>query len=106
MERLRLLSEKGDADAAGRLRILEKEYAYDGDRTCAGDGLCSMSCPMGINVADLTHEIRREVLPSHPGGRSLGVFAAKHFACHEGSLPLASRFVRHHALDSVHSRTI
>lgn len=80
LERLRLLSEKGDADAAGRLRILEKEYAYDGDRTCAADGLCSMSCPMGINVADLTHEIRREVLPSHPGGRSLGVFAAKHFA--------------------------
>ena len=80
MERLRLLVEKGDVDAAGRLKRLKKEYAYDGDRTCAADGLCSMSCPMGINVADLTHEVRREVLPTHPGGRTLGVFAANHFA--------------------------
>lgn len=37
-----------------------KGYKYLGEETCAGDGLCSMSCPMGINVADLTHEIRRE----------------------------------------------
>ena len=38
---------------------LEKAYKYPGNVTCAGDGLCSTSCPMGINVADLTHDIRR-----------------------------------------------
>ena len=41
------------------LKILKDQYQYYGNETCAGDGLCSMSCPMGINVADLTHEIRR-----------------------------------------------
>lgn len=45
------------------LKKLGKQYRYLGACTCAGDGLCSMSCPMGINVADLTHEVRREGLP-------------------------------------------
>ena len=42
------------------LRKLQKQYSYQGEQTCAGDGLCSMSCPMGINVGDLTHEVRRQ----------------------------------------------
>ena len=42
------------------LAKLQKQYSYPGEKTCAGDGLCSMSCPMGINVGDLTHEIRRQ----------------------------------------------
>ena len=42
------------------LAKLQKQYSYPGEQTCAGDGLCSMSCPMGINVGDLTHEIRRQ----------------------------------------------
>ena len=29
------------------LNALRKQYAYYGEQTCAGDGLCSMSCPMG-----------------------------------------------------------
>ena len=41
---------------------LEKAYIYPGEATCAGDGLCSTSCPMGINVADLTHKIRRDYM--------------------------------------------
>lgn len=42
------------------LAKLQKQYSYSGEQTCAGDGLCSMSCPMGINVGDLTHEVRRQ----------------------------------------------
>ena len=44
------------------LNTLKKQYSYLGEQTCAGDGLCSMSCPMGINVGDLTHEIRRQAM--------------------------------------------
>ena len=40
---------------AERLATLEKQYSYPGNQTCAGDGLCSMSCPMDINTGDLTH---------------------------------------------------
>ena len=63
-----------------RLATLVKQYRYQGDQTCAGDGLCSTSCPMGINVADLTHLVRQENLPVGSMGYKTGDFAARHFA--------------------------
>lgn len=69
---------KLDGSDPERLRRLEKQYTYAGMDTCAADGLCSTSCPMGINVADLTHELRRQhnaCLVN--GGWS---FAANHYA--------------------------
>lgn len=62
-----------------RLSRLIKQYKYPGNQTCAGDGLCSMSCPMKINVGDLTHDIRNEELPAGSCGYRIGDFAAKHF---------------------------
>ncbi len=63
-----------------RLALLEKQYRYPGNQTCAGDGLCSMSCPMGINTGDLTHIIRQEALPKGSLGYKAGDFVANHFA--------------------------
>ena len=62
-----------------RLQTLSSEYYYQGDKSCATDGLCSMSCPMGINVADLTHVVRHKNLYTHIVSMPLGVFAARHF---------------------------
>ena len=63
-----------------RLATLVKQYRYQGDQTCAGDGLCATSCPMKINVADLTHLVRQESLPQGSMGYKTGQFAARHFA--------------------------
>lgn len=63
-----------------RLRTLEKEYSYAGEQTCAGDGLCSTSCPMGINVADLTHQLRRVNVPEGSFGFGVWRFAADHYS--------------------------
>ncbi len=63
-----------------RLAMLLKQYRYQGDQTCAGDGLCATSCPMGINVADLTHLVRQQALPQGSIGYKTGDFAARHFA--------------------------
>ena len=63
-----------------RLAMLLKQYRYQGDQTCAGDGLCATSCPMGINVADLTHLVRQQALPQGSIGYRTGAFAARHFA--------------------------
>lgn len=73
MEELRRTGEDADFLAA-----LERKFRYYADETCAGDGLCSTSCPMGINVADITHELRRK----NPGSMaySAGDFAAGHLA--------------------------
>ncbi len=59
------------------LKSLRRQYSYPGAQTCAGDGLCSISCPMGINVADLTHEIRRQ--NAGRTGEMAGGFAADNF---------------------------
>lgn len=70
---------KADGSDPARLKALQKAYRYLGEKTCAGDGLCSMSCPMGINVADLTHQIRREKYPKGSIAYKTGEFAADHF---------------------------
>ena len=59
---------------------MSKLYQYPGNQTCAGDGLCATSCPMGINTGDLTHLLRQAELPSHSTGYKAGKFAANHFA--------------------------
>ena len=56
---------------------LEKAYKYPGQVTCAGDGLCSTSCPMHINVGDMTHELRQEGMGA--AGTWLGAWVAEHF---------------------------
>ena len=63
-----------------RLATLVKQYRYQGDQTCAGDGLCSTSCPMKINVADLTHLVRSEALPQGSLGYKTGDWVARHFS--------------------------
>ncbi|MBQ9184358.1 MAG: FAD-binding oxidoreductase [Bacteroidales bacterium] len=71
---------EADGSNPKRLKALKKQYGYLGEKTCAGDGLCSMSCPMGINVADLTHQLRREKYPVGSLGYKAGEFAADHLA--------------------------
>ena len=76
-----------DGSDPARLRELEKEFVYYGRETCAGDGLCSTSCPMGINTADLIHDIRRRDLST--SGRKAGKWAAAHLAGVSDGLRLA-----------------
>jgi D-lactate dehydrogenase len=50
---------KATKSSPERLEALIKAYQYDGDDTCATDGLCKTACPVGINTGDLTKELRR-----------------------------------------------
>lgn len=65
-----------DGSDPERLARLEKGFKYYGAETCAGDGLCSTSCPMKINTADLIHDVREAHLGS--GARKVGKWAAEH----------------------------
>lgn len=69
-----------------RLKKLEKSFRYYGNQTCAGDGLCSTSCPMGINTGELIHDIRQELLPAGSFGYKTGNFAANHLNTIEATL--------------------
>ncbi len=73
--RLRASGEDND-----RLARLEKDYRYLGEVTCAADGLCSTSCPMKINVGDMTHDLRDAACGPGTTVHGIGDFAARHFA--------------------------
>ena len=67
-----------------RLALLKKGYSHYGNDTCAGDGLCSKSCPMGINMSELTHELRRRKMGAM--GNRVGGFVSNHFGGVKGVL--------------------
>ena len=91
---------KASGEDKERLAELCKSFAYYGNDTCAGDGLCSKSCPMGINISHLTHELRRVEMGVL--GNKVGEFAADHFAGVKGALRgvLAVADVAHSVLGS------
>ena len=72
-----------------RLKQLSKEFASLCASTCAGDGLCSTSCPMHINTADLIHHYRDVRNASGTMGHAAGAFAAKHLGGISTGLRLA-----------------
>ena len=70
--RLESLGRHKEADA------LRNAFRREGKDLCAGDGLCSTSCPVGINVGDYIHLLREQELSSL--GKHIGHFAAGHFS--------------------------
>ena len=69
-----------------RLASLERQFKYFGNETCAGDGLCSTSCPMKINTGELVHEIRELALRPGTFGYKVGDFAARNFSTIKSAL--------------------
>ena len=63
---------------------LQKSFLYAGDQTCAGDGLCATSCPVGINVGEYIHVIRQENISKT--ALNVGNFAANNFGMLSKSL--------------------
>lgn len=51
-----------------RLNDFEQGYEYQGDATCAADGMCQVKCPVKINTGELIKQLRSEELEGggHP----------------------------------------
>ena len=52
-------------------------FAYQGDRTCATDGLCAMACPVDIDTGALIKRWRSAA--NSPGARAVAGAVARHF---------------------------
>lgn len=67
ISRLRDIGERTDAQQK-RLDDFEKSYDYDGDATCAADGMCQVKCPVKINTGELIKQLRSDELEGgdHP----------------------------------------
>ena len=49
---------RSTGENAARLRQMEDDYVYQGELTCAADGLCATACPVTINTGELTKNLR------------------------------------------------
>jgi D-lactate dehydrogenase len=60
-------------EAKKLLKSLEKDFRRVGRDLCAGDGLCSTSCPIKINVGDYIHLVREKDMSKT--GKKVGYWA-------------------------------
>jgi D-lactate dehydrogenase len=51
---------KATGENQRRLARLEDDYQYQGEQTCAVDGLCATACPVSINTGELTKHLRSQ----------------------------------------------
>ncbi len=70
-----------------RLAMLLNNFAYQGDATCATDGLCAISCPVDIDTGKLVKELRQKSIS--PGAHKRAVRIASHMK----SITAVIRFV-------------
>ena len=76
-ELVRLSASREAADAAWR-DSLERDFAYDGVQTCAGDSMCQAACPVKIDTGALMKELKAA---SHsPAARAIAAVAATRFS--------------------------
>ena len=65
----------GTGEDPARLAELRKEYVWYGDRTCATDGLCALTCPVEIDTGKLIKALRHDLLT--PAARQIGAQVAR-----------------------------
>jgi D-lactate dehydrogenase len=77
MQRLR----EADQHDGERYARIDADFPYEALDTCAVDGLCALSCPVGIDTGQLTKRFRR--LRHKPTAHRVAMVAAGHFGATE-----------------------
>jgi D-lactate dehydrogenase len=73
------------------LSALENSFDYEGDKTCATDGLCALNCPVKIDTGEMVKLIRAKKLkPRHQRAASL---FANHTSALVSTVSVALNFV-------------
>ena len=79
------LKEAGGETA--RLSAIVNDFEYDAVDTCAVDGLCATSCPVGIDTGQLTKRLRAD--RHRRVGRNVAYLMARHFGLVESAVRAA-----------------
>lgn len=75
-EVLRLRSSEENPE---RLAALIKSFRYAGDESCAGDGLCSLSCPLSIDTGVLIKKMRAQAIATKKPAQAISRWTGNHF---------------------------
>ena len=86
INRLRAMPSRGAAEEA-RLADLVAGYDYQGESTCAADGMCQVKCPVKINTGELIKEIRADNLDGPGRASSVAARLANHFGTINAVVP-------------------
>ena len=78
LARLHASAQAGNKADASLEKQLKKQFAKIGRDLCAGDGLCSTSCPLKINVGEYIHIVREHDMSE--AGKVIGRWAGKNLA--------------------------
>ncbi len=78
LARLQVSAKAGNIADAKLEKQLRKQFARIGRDLCAGDGLCSTSCPIKINVGEYIHIVREHDMMKV--GKVFGLWAGKNIA--------------------------
>eukprot|EP01114_Cavostelium_apophysatum_P023243 TRINITY_DN8699_c1_g1_i1.p1 TRINITY_DN8699_c1_g1~~TRINITY_DN8699_c1_g1_i1.p1 ORF type:complete len:1011 (+),score=234.55 TRINITY_DN8699_c1_g1_i1:93-3035(+) len=84
MERLK---HQGDTASAARLKTLQKDFEYQGNKTCAADGMCATTCPVSINTGTLIKAHRASLMNEVGPAKAVAGFVADNFS---GTMKAAS----------------
>ena len=78
LREVRRLEGSREAGDTPRLEEMRRLFEYQGNATCAADGMCQEKCPVKINTGDLVKSLRREEYAGTRAG-SLAVAFANNF---------------------------
>jgi len=84
------LRKKGNdvtADEAARLQEFENQYVYQGDATCAADGMCQEKCPVKINTGELVKSLRADAMEEWKTANDFSMRVANNFGYFNYSVP-------------------
>jgi len=69
---------KRSRNGSKALQELLRDYLYQGNQTCAADGLCEVACPVDINTGELTKALRQAAV-ENTTAEAIARLAGRHF---------------------------
>eukprot|EP01025_Chloroclados_australasicus_P065931 TRINITY_DN900_c0_g2_i1.p1 TRINITY_DN900_c0_g2~~TRINITY_DN900_c0_g2_i1.p1 ORF type:complete len:1084 (-),score=148.29 TRINITY_DN900_c0_g2_i1:617-3868(-) len=87
INRLREIGDKRTPEQQARLDQFESQYVYQGDATCAADGMCQEKCPVKINTGELVKSLRADAMDNWKTANDLSMRVANNFGYFNYSVP-------------------
>ncbi len=78
----------------GKMLSLEKGFRFEGEGSCAGDGLCAISCPLSIDTGTMVKHIRARNNARRRPGNPIATWVANHFRTIHAFVRLGLGFMR------------
>lgn len=75
---------RSDDSQLRRVKKIEKDFGYAGDKTCATDGLCSISCPVDIDTGVYIKKLREQRMERERGSRVIAAWISGNFRLVKG----------------------